>query len=84
MDINNGLMIQWGSIAQTTSSLSVNFGVAFNTSKLYVNIAIENLSNTGINAEAWHSANNITQTTFFLYSDGNGKNFQRRYFAIGY
>ena len=77
-------MIQWGSIAQTTSSLSVNFGIAFNTSKLYINVAIEDLSHTAINAELWHSPNSITQTGFFVYADGYGRNFQRRYFAIGF
>ena len=84
MDINNGLRIQWGSIAQTTSSLFVNFGIAFNTSKLYIDVAIEDLSNTGINAELWHSPNSITQTGFFIFADGYGNILRRRYFAIGY
>ena len=71
-------------IAQTTSNLYVNFTVSFNTAKLYVNVAIEGLSDTGIYAESWHSAQKITQTNFYLFADGNGVKLQRRYFALGY
>ena len=71
-------------IPQKTSTLSVIFCVAFTGQKLYINVALEDLSGSSYTWEVWHSPKNITKTSFSIYSDSNGKNSQRRYFAIGF